>query len=232
MRSQIYLPQATRRHHKQQIDDFGWSYIERLQPTFEAIENEADEAARQYYDRSMSDAAIDERPDPWEIAETATEKGLERYQLLSLGEYTLAAAWHATLYEVFEQQLRLFLYTELSHYYELAFQNFCTDMDQIADVFKQHDSDPTRLASWPELVDLRLLCNVIKHSEGRSASELRARRPTLFRVHEEKPLLDLYRTTLLEITLNINTGTFKNYVKRIHEFWDALPERNYEIEKA
>jgi len=225
--SQIYVPAMTRAYHKRQLDGFAWTYFERLHPTFFDISKEADTAADEYYNDTLNMSASDDFDDAASVAEEAIEKGLTLYETLSLGEYTLTAAWHATLYEFFEQQLRLFLYKELTNDYILDFRTFCTSMKDIKQCLEAHDFDVQTISTWSCIDELRLLCNVIKHSDGTSASDLRKRNPLLFKNMNGIDYLKLYQTTLLEISLDINETTLRNYVGALHAFWDEIPERNY-----
>ena len=74
---------------------------------------------------------------------------------------------------------------------------------------------------------MRLLCNVIKHGDGDSALELHGVNPSLFKIEDGFEHIDLYRTTLLEETLAIDTTTLKGFEDAIYKFWDELPERSY-----
>ena len=211
MSSEIYLPPLTRKFHKRQIQSYVSVYLTKLSPVFGDMSAEADAAAQQYWDDAMQQPASEEADDPSVFADAALEKGINTYQMLSIGRYTLAASWHATLYELFEQQIRLFLYEELQHNYVLQFEKFCTSVVGIRECFSVHGVDLESLACWATIDELRLLCNLIKHADGRSATELRSRNPALFKVSEAIDLLDLYHTTLMEISLNVDEGTIQRY---------------------
>ncbi len=43
-------------------------------------------------------------------------------------------------------------------------------------------------------------------------------------------LLDLYKTTLNELVLNVGDNEFRGYCEALIEFWDELPERMYSID--
>jgi hypothetical protein len=230
MQPQIYVDEHARKHHSKQLTTFAWAYLKRLQPAFEKIGDEATAAAEKYWEAKMSQYLPDGSIDPSDVAQSATEKGIETFETLSLAKYTLSAAWHATLYELFEQQLRLFLYKELEHYYEIRFGSFCTKLDQIRDLLSKFGFDVTTVTSWAKIEEMRLLCNVIKHGEGRSAQDLRKANPNLFRKLESDDLLSFYRTTLLEESLNIGPETIKEYVSATLAFWKEIPETNYQEE--
>ena len=122
MRSQIYLPEMYRRYLKSQILGFARILTEKLFPLFSDIEREADKHADSYYENFMQEPATEEDYiDPASIAETAFEKGLEHYEYLRLGKYNVLSSWHVTLYELFEQQVRLFLFKGMRHCFKLNF---------------------------------------------------------------------------------------------------------------
>ncbi len=151
----------------------------------------------------------------------------------------MIAILHATLYQLWEHQLRLFLFKEMSHVhkYELDFKSFCTSMDEIRKNLAFYNVNFESFACWPRIIELRLLCNVIKHGEGGSAEQLRKinlalfrKEPALFDIKREIDYMYIYKTTLLEETLNINEMNLQDYKGALISFWDEIPERNYSIE--
>jgi hypothetical protein len=226
MKSQLYLPEITRRYLKLEIQSFVQIYFQKLLPVFSDIASEADRLANDFYDDFMSQPAYNEYIDPASIAEQALEMSIEHYSYLKLGKYSLTATWHATLYQVWEQQLRVFLFREMSHVYKLEFKTFCTTIDKMKEKFLFHNVDIEHLVCWPKINELRLLCNVIKHGPGDSAEKLREINPILFR----REPMGSYNTTLLEETLNINETTLQQYRDVLLSFWDEIPEQNYSNE--
>jgi len=71
---------------------------------------------------------------------------------------------------------------------------------------------------------LCLLCNVIKHGDGDSAKRLRKIKPALFKQEDNIDYMKIYKTTLLEETLNLNEMTLQNYRDALLSFWDEIPE--------
>jgi hypothetical protein len=167
--------------------------------------------------------------DPASIAEDAIEEGIIYYEGVSLMKYNNLAAWITILYQFWEQQVRLFLYEEEKHYFEIDFKSFCTGniITQIEKEFMDHGVDITRLSSWPGITELRLLCNTIKHGDGKSAEDLKKIRPDIFRGIDifTGNQLDLFKTTLNEEVLNLTTDMLLQYGTFLIEFWDGLPER-------
>jgi hypothetical protein len=230
MKSQLYLPEMTRRYLKSEISDYIEIYFKKLLPVFKDIESDADKYANNFYDNFMSQPAYDDSIDPSSIAENAQEEGIEHYSYLKLGKYNLTATWHATLYQLWEQQLRLFLFREMSHVYKIQFETFCTNLSEIKEKFKLHNVDIESFSCWPQINELSLLCNVIKHGDGCSAKKLRKIKSTLFKQEDGTDHIEIFKTTLLEETLNINEMTLQNYRDALLSFWDEIPERNYSDE--
>jgi len=230
MKSQLYLPAMTRRYLKSEISDYIKIYFEKLLPVFKDIDSEADKRANDFYDNFMSQPAHDASIDPSSIAEEALEIGIEHYSYLELGKYNLTATWLATLYQLWEQQSRLFLFREMSRVCKIQFKTFCTNLSEIKEKFKFHNIDIESFSCWPQINELRLLCNIIKHGDGCSAEKLRKVKPALFKKEDTTDYMEVYKTTLLEETLNIDEKTLQNYSKVLLSFWDEIPERNYSDE--
>jgi len=181
MKSQLYLPETMRRSLKSDIWDFVKIYFQKLLPVFKDIERDADKYAGDFFDNSMSQPAYNDSIDPSSIAENAQEEGIEHYSYLKLGKYSLTATWHTTLYQVWEQQSRWFLFREMSHVSNIQFERFCTELPDIKKTFKFHNVDIESFSGWPQIKELNLLCNVIKHGDGGSAKSLRKIKPELFK---------------------------------------------------
>jgi len=207
MKSQLYLPEMTRRYLKSEISDFVDIFFKKLLPVFKDIDSDADKHAQNFFDNFMKQPASDDFSDPSIIAEQALDIGIEHYSYLKLGKYALIATWHATLYQVWEQQSRLFLFREMSHVYEFNLDSFCTNLSEIMEKYKFHNVGIKCFSCWPQINELRLLCNVIKHGGGGAAKCLRKIKPTLFKKEKDIDYMETYKTTLLEETLNINDIT-------------------------
>lgn len=175
----------------------------------------------------MNQPASDENIDPGSLAERALEIGIEHYSYLKFGKYNLTASWHATLYQLWEQQSRLFLFREMSHVCKIKFETFCTNLSEIKNFYKFHNVEIEAFSCWVKIEELRHLCNVIKHGDGDSAKKLRKINPVLFKREGEVDYMEAYKTTLLNDTLNINEVTLNVYKEALLSFWDEIPERNY-----
>jgi hypothetical protein len=230
MKSQLYLTEIKKKYLKSEISDYVEIYCQKLLPVFKDIESDADKYADDFYNNFMKQPAYNGSFDPSSIAENALEEGIEHYSYLKLGKYSLTATWHATLYQVWEQQTRRFLFQEISHVYNIQFETFCTKLPEIKKKFKFHKVDIESFSCWPQIKELRLLCNVIKHGGGPSGRKLRKIKPELFTQEDGTDYMKTFKTTLLEETLNINEMTLQSYRDALLSFWDEIPERNYSTE--
>ena len=231
MKSQIYTPSMTRELHIRQLNEFVWPYINKILPQFSDIESEANKVSDYYWEDVMSRPVFeDSSDDPGIYADTAIERGNDHYMMLNLGLYTVTCAWHATLFEFFHQQIRLFLYKEFRHLSDIDIKDFCGYFSEIESFFNFHNFNITKLDCWPKIDELRLLCNVIKHGEGDSAEKLREIAPHRFKDQNGIDLFGLYNTTLLHITLNIDDKSLEYYRVATETFWNEIPERCYSNE--
>jgi hypothetical protein len=233
MKSQLYVPEHTRRYFQSQISSFVEIYSQKLLPVFQDMEKEADKCAHDFYDDYMNQPSYDDSVDPASIAEEARDIGIERYCFLKLGRYHVTAAWHAMLYEFWEQQIRSFLFREISKDKPTGgFKKFCDKLEKIKTQLELHNVDIENCLCWHKIDELRLLCNVIKHSDGTSLDCLRKKKSGLLKKGSvvEVEVIDLYRTSLLEETLNIDETTLQDYKDALLSFWERIPERSYSTE--
>jgi len=230
MKSQLYLTERMKEFLKSQISNFVGIYTEKLLPVFKNIENDADKREKDLFNDAMSQPAYGDSFDPASIAETARDEAIDYYSYLKLGKYNLTATWHATLYQLWEQQSRHFLWREMSHVKKIQPERFCTNLSEIKEKFKLHYVDIESFSCWAQIEELYLLCNVIKHGEGNSAEKLRKINLALFKQEGGIDYIKTFKTTLLEETLNIDEMTLQNYGKVLLSFWDKIPERNYSDE--
>jgi hypothetical protein len=133
----------------------------------------------------------------------------------------------ATLYLVWEQQVRKFLFKEMSHTFTTSFPSFCTRFEDIENLFELHGVRLQALDSWRGIEELHLLCNVIKHGDGSSAKRLRRCNPSLFREGHPGEGGEILDSTLLDQSLDLKEAFLEQYALVLSSFWDELPERSY-----
>jgi len=233
MKSQLYVPESTKRYFQSQMSSFIEIYFQKLLPVFRDIEKEAEECESGVYNNYMNRPSDGSSLDPGAIAEGARDVAVEHYSFLKLGRYHLTATWHAMLYELWEQQIRSFLFEEISKDKTIGgFKNFCETFSKIKAKLELHGVDTTAGFCWSKIDELNLLCNIIKHSHGSSLDRLRRKNPALLKKGNftKVDLIELYRTSLLEEVLNIDETTLKDYKEALLSFWENIPERNYSSE--
>jgi hypothetical protein len=231
MRSELYLWGPLRSKLINEIKLIIDTYNNRISPVFANIEADADMESDKYY-RSFAEAPAseDDIVDLGNVAEDAIEVGLEFYQGMSLMKYNNLAGWLTILYQYWEQQVRLFLFDEERHYFEIDIKSFCTNgINDIKKEFMKHNVDIEKLHSWNKVDELRLLCNTIKHGDGNAAESLRKLQPKLFKPLDSfgGDLLDLYKTTLNDEVLEISNDLISEYGQSLMDFWGELDERMY-----
>lgn len=225
--SQLYLHEFLRKCYKSEISAYSRIFNERLFPNFGNIEKEADEFTNDYYEE-LRGSSFDDSGDTSDLAEKAFDEGITYYSELRSVKYAFTAIAISSLYHIWEQQARRFLYKEMSHTYKIEFTDFCPQMRDIKLHFQFHNFDLEKLSYWGKLDELRLLSNVIKHGDGSSAKQLYEKNKDLFRQSifkfNDRPTLD---STLLEESLILSQNLFNEYVETLLKFWDEVPERAY-----
>jgi hypothetical protein len=168
-----------------QINAFCDVIINRINPTFANIEQEADGVAQAEFERLGHMPAEDDNIwDMSDIAEKAQEAGLNHYQAITNVHQGIINLSVAALYHLFEQQLLLFHRRQVLHTSE---ENVITliNLEEFKGRLSEGGLDLENLSSWPRINELRLVANSVKHAEGKSTERLRKLRPDLF----ENPIL-------------------------------------------
>lgn len=235
--AQLYLYKKLREKFQRPYDYYLDIYFNKIKVVFENIEEEANEVSQDYYEE-MGQYFDPDRTDIDSIVDSAFEKGLEYYEAVSLIRYNNQLMWISTMYQFWEQQVRKFLFDEITHSgvtlynekgCEIEFKNYCTrGINDIKREFADFGQDLEDLESWSDINELRLLANVIKHGDGGSATDLELLRPDFFKSEiTENVLLKIHRTVLNEQVLKISDTDFTKYKVALQGFWRELPERLY-----
>lgn len=236
MKAQLYLYDSLRKKFQKPIELFKDTYSNKINPIFQNIEDESKAIAEERY-QELGRYFNPDYHDPADFAEEAWEAGMEHYEGMTLMKYNTKLMWISTLYQFWEQQIRKFIYEEVTRMHkfidkkgnEVHFKDFCTrGIDDIKEEFLEFDQDLEKLSCWVKINELRLLTNVIKHGDGWSATQLKELRLDFFKSDfSDYDLLNLYKTTLNEKVLNIDDDEFIKYCEAIVEFWNVLPEKMY-----
>lgn len=220
------MPDMNKKYLKDQISQFVDLFILKLNPVFENIDEEAEEHGNEFFN-NFCGHGDPESIDPGDFAEEAMDRAFKHWEFLNHGKYVLLASWHVALYEAFEQQIRCYLYRELSHNFKLTINHVFPKFNDMKKILFLYQIDLASLKGLKQIDHLRLLCNVIKHGEGESANELRKKRPDLIKTHDDTDLLYLYESSLLEEVLEINEKTLVEFGNAIKDFWVSFPERSF-----
>jgi hypothetical protein len=148
--------------------------FERLLPTFDDIEAEANRVENDAFQRLIANA--NEDSDEASLAEAAFNVGLEHFQLLAATQQTVINAFVIALSHLFEQQRHLLSFQTL-----LDVEPNSRKRDEGFEEFlKNNNIDTSTFTRNQKLKELELVANVAKHAEGQSAERLRELRPELF----------------------------------------------------
>jgi len=205
-----------------QIELLYESIQNRLIPTFDTIEKEAEEISKKEYNRLCS-SLYSPDIDLADIAERAEEAGIEYYMSLSGIKQTLLNITATALYHLFEQQITFFLRLEVL---PPAQENHTKLMkvSTFEEELRKKGINIRSFCSWNKIEELRIVANTIKHAEGRAASDLRRRRPDLFKPQSIKsfsygtPISRIYMPLAGE-DIFVTKGDLLKYKNVLTDFW-------------
>lgn len=221
---QLYLWSRLRDQKKTQITLYSDTFDKVLE-LFGNIDEEAQKHGHEVYLRygyGNPDA------DPADGAELAQEAQLDFYLNMNLMRYNSIAMWIAMLSQYWEQQLRDFLYQEISHDAIVNKDDFPNTYREVKGAFAQFGINFESFPDWSTIKELRLLCNAVKHGEGDSLRELYRINPSLFSdSYDPSSSTPNTLATLLEQTLELDESLFHKYVETLIDFWDWVPERSF-----
>ena len=212
--SQLYLWNKLRELKKEELILLKDMYYERIKPSFENAEGEADEHYRDVYDDIISSYHPDYNDiDPYDAYECARNSSIEEYEKLSLMRYNALVLWISLVCQTWEQQLIKFIKSEMKND-GYSFDDTGFDFNDIKEAFLLHNTNLEQLDSWSIIKELRWLVNVIKHGDGTSGKKLRKIRPDIFKCEyiNGTDLLKLYDTSLLEETLKVTDEDLEKYI--------------------
>ena len=224
-----FWEQYIRNQFIKQIELLNESIQNRLIPTFNTIEKEAEEISEKEWDRLCS-SCYSPDIDPADLAEKAQEAGIDYYMTLSGIKQTLLNITATALYHLFEQQIIFFLRREVLH----PSQENDTELMKVS-VFREQllkkGIDIYSFRSWDKIKELRVVSNSIKHAEGTSASELRKMRPDMFKhpMLRIQPEMELMHSAIYRVYMPmagddifILQDDLSEYKNVLVTFWNEL----------
>lgn len=221
---------------------------ERLKNHTEDVQNEFKEQA----ENMLKGNYMSEYSDYGDYMEEVRDYVYERLDEQFLMHYQFELMSLSNLYQVFEQQLRKWLYEEMTHNEneyinqvefihvneknENAYNTFYGDFGKLTKVFTElkltftdlFDDEELIVESdiWKTIRECNLLSNTFKHGSGGSADNLYNLYPNYFEkvLSSSTRLMDMYRTTNLERVLNVDKISFEKYSNAMKEFWENMKE--------
>lgn len=201
----------------------------RLLPTFDNVEEEAENIAENTWEEFMSMPATGEE-DPGSLAEIAEQAGVSHYILLTGVRQGMVNLFAAALYHLFEQQLMLFHRKELL---DLTEENESRHFSskEIVRRLERAGINVEKFRAWSKIEELRLVANTVKHAEGQSAKQLLAIRPDYFRnpigvesLFATKPDDIRIFQPLVGEDLYVSQPAINEYKNCLLGFWDELSQ--------
>ena len=164
------------------IEAFQTAALKRVASAFSGIAEEADDVAEAEFERLGSSIPVDpdNLPDMGDLADSASELGVEYHDAMSRVRQGVVNLLAVGLHHLFEQQQLSFLGRELARGESGPFQPA-----EIEKRLRARGVDPRSFECEAKVRELRLAANAIKHGGGRSARELARLRHDLF----EDPVL-------------------------------------------
>ncbi len=221
--TKIYIDSFQKEYLQEPYNLYIETYKNKILPVFLNVEEEAHNIAKNCF-KDMGKHINPDTCDPADLADRAWEKGLDYYQGMILMRYNSQLMWISTLYQFWEQQVRCFIFEEVSrNFRRVNFKSFCNSgIKDIRKQFQRFGIDINELNSWPDINELRLLTNVIKHGDGNAAAELEKMKPEYFRNNFDDSLIKFYGTSLNYKTINVLDSDFYRFCNDLILFWDEL----------
>lgn len=223
----LYLWSDKRSHLLQELDFYLSQADKRVLTQFGDLEEEAEQFARDEFARIGQSAGPD--TDPADYADTAWNRGINHFQMLSDLHNQLLLSVAGGLYHQWEKQLHEWVVAELNHVFprqKLGPAVWKARIDDLLSLLTSLGWDSSALPLFNVIDECRLVVNVHKHGLGSSFDELMERYPSHLGVTSKaiaSRSLDFYDHTHLKITRD-DLGRFYEALK---DFWQAVPERIY-----
>lgn len=217
-----------------QIDEFYTLFSERVLLSFSNVEAEAEAAAEKEGQRLINQSA-DECADMGALAEQAETIGISLFSTLEAMRQSMVNLAAVALYHIFEQQRFYFHRRELLNDSEQNNPKLL-NMEKFQQRASAMGVNYKKFSAWEKVDELRLVANVVKHAEGKSASALRKLQPRLFEHPTVRvtPLLERLGTPDVFMPLSgkdiyLTTDDLDAHKLCLCQFWqefaDALMEK-------
>ncbi|MBQ7797498.1 MAG: hypothetical protein IJ371_00055 [Clostridia bacterium] len=156
-----------------------------------------------------------------QIVDEAIDFGVEEYRILKLMNYRNIANWICSAIELWEQQLYLYL-RDIKSDVSLKDNWFNTMLNNLDNHYNNVIKSSNQ---YLNLENKRTLVNILKHGEIQSIEKLKQVEPKYFKITsliEDIDGIDLYNSSLTDVSLNINESDFNETCDQIIKFWEYI----------
>lgn len=168
---------------------------------------------------------------PGEIYERIMDEAAEFYRHEVLMEHNHHLMMLSNMYQIFEQQIRSFIYEELNNpsnaiKIKVEYKDFGLKWDELKEAYSVVGFDFDRNPFWEDIKVLKDIVNTFKHGEGNSSKRLLKRNPDYFLKSDfdDKSIMESMRTTNFEVVFDVEKIDFNHYADAIIGFWREMPE--------
>lgn len=205
-----------------EIDFTYKTYINNIKNIFDTPKNEADKYVIYLQENPQELDSL--YPDDAELE--IQSKGQTRYYFVMNMKYRNLAIYINLIYQMLEQFLISFF--QFQQKFNLNDKDIKKEtfrnLDQCANLLKKYfNLDIKQFDNYNKINELRLLQNVLKHSEGESKEQLLKIRPDYF--IENNNVFTIYNNTIIDSTLNITDEDLKEYIDSIKNFLKEFPDK-------
>jgi hypothetical protein len=206
----------------------------RLLSQFDNIGVEADEASREYL-KVISVRFDPDIDDPADVYESANDKEIEFYQLLSDMQERTRLGVIAGMYHEWDKKLRDWIVREVSvwHHGENAVKAiWSAEILAIFDLLRAFGFDARAVASYKRLDAMRLVVNVFKHGDGSSLDALKSLYPEFF--HDPVAGISdsgVFWHFLDHTCMKVTDEQLDEFSEAILNFWTVVPKEIF-LEQA
>ena len=205
-----------------------------LLPTFDNLSKEADEFANSEAQR-LGRSFNPDYGDPEDVLERAYESSIDWYINMSGVKQSLVNLYSVCLRHMFEQQL-----FDFAHYAIRRTSGSANYEKDKTDIETELGIQFAKLPAWNRIEELRLVCNTVKHAEGSSSKELKAKLQEVFTPSTLKglsggegfPMFQGKRKVFQPMAgedVYLEPQDILGYGEAIESFWNELAEKIAEI---
>src|SRR5713101_2619339 len=195
-----------------EMEAYSDAFHKKIARAFDDVEDEASCVEKEEYLR-LGESGELPLDDPASGVYLAHQRALEFYLARRSVQAGVLNLMVARLFHLFEQQASSLARFVLPKPRTPA--NSENGVDQMGHALADQGVDQTSFTNWGHVHQLRLIANVVKHGDGKSAKELKQRNPKLF---EETSTM----RPLVGEGLKLTEGDFTSYYAAAQGFWEEL----------